>query len=216
MKPLKLFVLSISFFLPLGLIVFLHSFGKNEYTLPPVDIPVVPGCQADNLKGDTPIVPGFSFTTQDSAHFSADDLNGKVYVANFIFTSCPTTCPVLTSKLLRIQAAYQDEPNVHILSHTVDPETDTPAKLREYAQAYGANTDTWTFLTGEFDAIRQIARCGYRVLVSQDEADARIVHSETLVLVDQKRRIRGYYDGTDDEEIDRLRTEILLLLREKQ
>jgi protein SCO1 len=160
-------------------------------------------------------VPAFSFTNQFSEMVTESSVAGKIYVADFFFTTCKTICPVMNDHLARIYTATRDEKDFLILSHTVDPETDTPDRLRAYAESRGASDRRWQFLTGDKKSLYVLARKGY--LLSADEGDGGaedFVHTQNFALVDKERRIRGFYDGTDSLEMVRLMQEIRILLDE--
>lgn len=163
-------------------------------------------------------VPDFSLLNQDSALVSFADLEGKIIVADFFFTTCPTICPIMTKQMTRLQwllddAAYDD---IHFLSHTVNPKHDTPEVLKAYALEQGANLEKWTFLTGDQDAIFEQGFSGYLLSTQEDEAaPGGFLHSSMFVLLDKNRHIRGFYDGTSTKEVDDLVIDIKMLLKEE-
>ncbi len=143
------------------------------------------------------------------------DVDGQIRVAAFFFTRCPTICPVMTSQMQRVAARFADEPRVRLLSHSVTPEADSVAVLAAYADRYGADPERWWFLTGPKPHIYALARRSYFACL--DEGDGGLqdfVHTENLVLVDARGRLRGFYDGTDAAEVDHLMTDMALLLDE--
>lgn len=151
-------------------------------------------------------LPGFVLVNRDGREVSLGDLVGKPWVADFIFTSCPGPCPLMTAKM----AALGDElpPGVRRVSFTVDPEVDTPAVLDAYARRFGAPED-WLFLTGPRAAIWELARDGFKLGVAPAAAGAppdqgSVIHSTKFVLVDREGGIRGYYDGLDALDVGRL------------
>ncbi len=156
-------------------------------------------------------VPPFGLTTQSGDTFTHDDLEGKVHVADFFFTTCPTICPKMSKNMRRLQKELQKhgltQKKVMLLSFSVDPSHDTPAVLRDYAEEYGADTEQWKFLTGDRDQIYQVGREGYMVTARKDSGKVektRHLHSGHFILVDRKRRIRGYFSGTDSTSLDPL------------
>jgi protein SCO1/2 len=161
-------------------------------------------------------LPSFSLVDQDGRPFGSADLEGRVWIASFIFTRCQTVCPALTVKLARVQARVRNlEPALHIVSFSVDPGFDTPARLLAYARSHRASPRMWTFLTGNDDAVRQTVEKGLRVAMGREADDASqagISHGTHLVLVDGQRRIRGYYDPDDAAAIDRLVLDAALLV----
>ena len=146
-------------------------------------------------------VPSFVMTDQQSKPFGTDNLRGKVWVADFIFTSCQTMCPLLTQKLA--QVVYRSRklgPDVHFVSFSVDPERDTPAKLAEYAHSYHADPHKWSFLTGTLDSIQKAVVEGFKIGVDKHKVTDDfwdIVHGEHMVVVDRQLRIRGYFDSSE-------------------
>ena len=135
-------------------------------------------------------IPPFQLTNQDSEDFDLEDLSGKVWITNFIFTSCPGPCPELTRKMRALQVHYNNEEQVEFVSVTVDPETDDPATLKSYAEQFKANTDQWNFLTGEEDKIVGLARNAFNVPMEEDPN----LHTTRFVVVDQANRVRAYID----------------------
>ena len=143
-------------------------------------------------------------------------LRDKVYVADFFFTTCPTICIAMGQNFQRIQEAYKNEPRVNLVSHTVMPEIDTVEVMYEYGQRMGAVNGKWHLLTGEKEELYRMARRQYFAVMepgtSFDEHD--FIHTENVVLVDEKKRIRGFYDGTNDAQMDLLIKDIASLLND--
>ncbi len=159
-------------------------------------------------------VPDFRFTDQNGQAVTAATFEGKIYIADFFFTSCPTICPVMKKNLLKVYEIYKDSANVSILSHTIDPRHDSVEVLRDYAERLDARTPGWYFVTGDQDSIFSIAR-QYMVSALEDkDAPGGYAHSGALALMDKERRIRGYYDGTEEEATKRLIRDIRTLLNE--
>jgi protein SCO1/2 len=161
----------------------------------------------------------FSFLDQDSNLFSDNQLKGKVYVAEYFFTTCKTICPIMNGQMCRVQKALNEEQDFAIVSFTVDPETDTPYRLKRYADRHKAIPGKWYFLTGTKKQLYHLARTSFFVLkpaevVNQGDAGSDFIHTNHLVLVDKLRRIRGYYDGTSPGDVDRLISDVKLLLTE--
>jgi protein SCO1/2 len=151
-------------------------------------------------------VPAFALTDQTGHPFGTRDLQGKVWVADFIFTACQGSCPLLTQKMALVaKRARQLGPELHLVSLTVDPERDTPERLAEYAARYGANPHKWSFLTGPMTAIQAAVVDGFKVGMGREKVGDfwEIFHGEHLVLVDRQLGIRGYFPATA-EGIDRL------------
>ncbi len=151
-------------------------------------------------------IPPFSLTNQDSLLFTEKDLEGKVFIADFVFTTCPGICPVMTKNMARLQQNLADQEDIWFITHTVDPERDTPPILKRYARRWEADLSNWTFLTGEREDIYQLSKQGYRlgVAIGEEGSTEEFDHSGRMVLVDRDRIIRGYYDGTDSLSINRL------------
>jgi protein SCO1/2 len=145
-------------------------------------------------------IPPFAMTDQQGQPFGTNDLAGKVWVADFIFTSCPTACPMLTQRMVDIEhRARRLGPDLHLVSFTVDPERDTPAKLAEYAQHYKVDPHKWSFLTGPLNVVEKAVIEGFKIGVDRHKTEDdfwEIVHGEHLVVVDRHLRIRGYFDTT--------------------
>jgi len=159
-------------------------------------------------------IADFSFVNQDSAVVTNEDLKDKIYVADFFFTTCPTICPIMKKEMLRVHEAYKGNEEVAILSHTIDPEHDTVALLKQFAQNLGVDTKQWQFLTGDKDEIYDIGEESYMVVANEDpDQPGGFIHSGAFILVDKKRRIRGIYDGTQKNSIDILIKDIKRLLK---
>ncbi|MBC5992364.1 SCO family protein [Pontibacter cellulosilyticus] len=160
-------------------------------------------------------IPDFAFVNQDSQRVTQETVAGKVYITDFFFTSCPTICPKMKSQMLRVYEAYKDNPNVVLLSHSIDPTHDTVAVLKDYADRLGIETNKWHLLTGDKDSIYAIAE--EYLAAAQEDAGAAggFSHSGDFYLIDQQRRIRGHYNGTSEKDVDRLIKDIPVLLNEK-
>ncbi|MBA9075844.1 MULTISPECIES: SCO family protein [Rufibacter] len=161
-------------------------------------------------------IPDFAFLDQDSQMVTPQTVANKIYVADFFFTSCPSICPKMKSQMLRVYEKYKDNPRVALLSHSIDPTHDTVAVLREYADRLGVSSKTWHFLTGDKDTILDLAQKHYLTsALESNEAPGGFEHSGAFLLIDEKRRIRGHYDGTNEQEVDKLMQDMELLLQEK-
>jgi protein SCO1/2 len=161
-------------------------------------------------------VPAFSFTNQTNQTITNDFVTGKIWVADYFFTTCKSICPKLTSHLKAVQAAYAGDGEVKIISFTVDPERDSPSVLYQYASGYDAQTDQWQFVTGSKKELYAFARKGLFIVATDgDGSGADFIHSEKLVLIDKYGHIRGYYDGTSDTEVNQLIKDIQRLKNEK-
>ena len=157
-------------------------------------------------------IADFSLINQNGDTITQENYRDKIYVADFFFTTCPTICPIMTANLVEIQAALVDDPEVLLLSHSVTPEIDTVAQLKKYAIEKGVNDAKWNLVTGDKKQIYELARKSY--LAVQEDGDGGpfdMIHTENFILVDKQRRIRGFYDGTKEEEMDRLLSDIEIL-----
>ncbi len=147
----------------------------------------------------------FKFVNQNGDTITQETYKGKVYVADFFFTTCPTICPVMTKNMADVQTALKDNKKVMLLSHTVMPDVDSVPVLKKYAIENGVNDRTWNLVTGKKEDIYSIARKSYlAVKLGTPDELYDMVHTENFVLVDQKRRVRGFYDGTKKEDMERL------------
>ena len=160
-------------------------------------------------------IPDFEFINQDSVKITQKDFAGKIYVADFFFTTCPTICPKMKTQMLRIFKKFKDNPRVAILSHTIDPRHDTPAVLKEFSKNLGIQNSMWQMVTGDKAKIYEIGQKSYMVSATDDPTQpGGIVHSGAFILVDKNRHIRGIYDGTEPERVDKLMEDMDLLLSE--
>mgnify|MGYP001137369767 CR=1 FL=1 len=212
-NSLKYAILFAILVLPGLIFLFLKTFGENHYDLP-VENPVVAGCEPNLEDGTNHHIPAFSLVDQDSAAFTRERLRGTVHIANFFFTSCPDICLQVTAELRRVQELV-DSDSYQLVSYSIDPAHDTPSVLRDYAGKYKASSTNWSFVTGDFGQLQQLARCGYYILAKRNEMDKQtFVHSDNIVLIDKEGKIRGYYSGTDRKETDRLIIELQVLLEQ--
>ena len=160
----------------------------------------------------------FNLVDQHGLEVTEKAIENKVVVADFFFVSCGSICPIMTKNLQRVHDFYQKNQNVLILSHTVWPEMDSVNVLNNYANQYNANYETWRFLTGDKRELYRLARNDYMVVPAindpnyQHGSEADFIHTENVVLIDKKKRIRGYYDGTDENEMKKLVSDIGKLL----
>jgi protein SCO1/2 len=160
-------------------------------------------------------LPAFELQSQHGQPFGLENLRGKIWVANFIFTSCPTVCPKLTKRMAEVQHRGRNlGDHFHLVSFTVDPDNDTPERLLAYSQSFKINQRRWTFLTGPLGDIEKTVVGGFKIAMGKEEEPGGIFsvfHGERLVLVDAAGAIRGYYEA-NDEDIDRLMRDIGILV----
>lgn len=228
-KPQKAGILLTTLLVPALLYVFLRFFTENHYVLPRF-LPKIDSTRGEPLMSQVKLadgrvvtdtvfnrIPPFSLIDQDGKTVDQSIVKGKIYVASFFFTRCGTVCPRISSQLTRVQDIFRKNPDLVFLSHSVDPEHDRPAQLKAYATKYEAIPGKWYFLTGDKAAIYKLAMRGYYLPavdagVKDGNPDETFIHSEKLVLVDKQGIVRGFYDGTDKEDVDRLVLEIRVLL----
>ena len=159
-------------------------------------------------------IPDFEFINQDSQVVTNALLDSSIYVADFFFVNCPTICPKVKKQMLRIYDKYENNPKIKLVSHTIDPKRDTPEILKRYASNLEVNTDKWIFLTGDKDALYDIADEYFVVAIEDPDAPEGFDHSGKILLVDTERHIRSFGEGTDPEDIDRFLKDIDKLLAE--
>lgn len=155
----------------------------------------------------------FKLTNQNGNTVTPRDYEGKIYVADFFFTTCQTICPIMTDHMVAIQEQLKNDNEVLLLSHTVMPEVDSVAQLKKYALEKGVDDSKWNLVTGDKKQIYNLARKSY-LAAKETEDPYELVHTENFVLVDTKKRIRGFYDGTDPEAIEDLLHDIKILKAE--
>lgn len=168
-------------------------------------LPILGPREVDGVDTVYHTIAPFEFVDQDSARITNADFAGKIYVADFFFTSCRTICPIMKTQMLRVYEATADMPDVLLLSHTIDPEWDTVALLHDFAERLGVESRRWHFVTGIKDSIYKIAQTSYYATAMEDRTEPDgFIHSGAFLLIDRKGRIRGKYDGTKEEEVNRL------------
>ena len=197
--------------------VILYTF----YTLlkPQPDLPVFQPTMVDNTLVDSTVqfvkkyhkIADFKLVNQNGDTITQKDYPG-IYVADFFFTTCQTICPIMTEHMVQIQEKLKNDPNVKLLSHTVIPATDTVAQLKRYAIEKGVNDAKWNLVTGPKKEIYELARKSYLAVKTTGNGDKYdMIHTENFMLIDSKKRIRGFYDGTDPEAIETLLADISIL-----
>lgn len=201
---------SIWFFVALVFIVPATAFAiVNWYEKKIKKLPVYYSIVDENYKQ-------YRFFNQENKEVSLDNMDGKIAVVDFFFTHCVTICPKLTSNLYKVQEAFAKDPTIIINSFTVDPERDSVGQLVEYGKGYKVDPFNWNLLTGNKKDIYRLARNSFRVVVTDgDGGPEDFIHTEKLALVDRKKRVRGYYDGTSEKEVKQLISDIKRLKNEK-
>lgn len=216
MRPKQTLLLGLMLLVPVLAFLFLKSFGTNRYALPTflpdrVDSTLVSGkWQRDTVYHQ---IGDFRLPSQAGREVSQAELaDNGLYVASFFFASCPGACPRLNNQMARVQERYRRDPRVRLASFTIDPARDSVAALGRYAERYGAIAGKWFFFTGDKSALKRLATEEFRVQPLPGDTSAQRLHTQQVYLVDRHRRVRGIYDGTSEKEINRLITEIGVLL----
>lgn len=160
-------------------------------------------------------IPSFSFLNQYNQEVTDEFLDGKIYVTDYFFTTCRSICPVMSTNLERVYKQFNNREDFLILSHTVDPEVDSVPQLLNYAKLHGVNDKKWLFVTGNKKQLYELARKGYLLNAEEGSGDEEdFIHTQNFALIDKEKHIRGFYDGTDSLEINRLITDITILFDE--
>jgi protein SCO1/2 len=178
-------------------------------------LPVYGPVQERNRKQIQHHIADFSLLNQDGEQVTQEKWKNKIVVADFFFTHCPSICPKMTNSLRKVNAQFDNDNDVYISSFTVDPENDSSGQLKKYAIQRSLNTSKWDLLTGDKREIYKLARNSFMIVATDgDGGSADFIHSEKLVLSDREGRIRGYYDGTDETEVNQLIHDIKKLKHE--
>jgi protein SCO1/2 len=157
-------------------------------------------------------IADFSLTNQNGETITQDDYKDKIYIADFFFTTCPTICPIMTKNMASVQEKIMDDPEVMLLSHSVTPQIDSVAQLKKYALEKGVVDAKWNLVTGNKKDIYELARKSYlAVKTDGDGGPYDMIHTENFILVDKQKRIRGFYDGTKEEDIQKLLEDLAIL-----
>ncbi|MDH3651770.1 MAG: SCO family protein [Saprospiraceae bacterium] len=168
------------------------------------DLPIYGPVQTSQGEETFHSVPAFELVSEANLPVIWDEQESDIVVANFFFTYCPSICPKMTSELTRVAAGFLDK-GIHFYSFTVDPIRDTPQRLQSFANKFEIDPNQWTLLTGDKKTIYKLARNGFFLTATDGDGGPNdFIHSEKVILLDQLRRIRGYYDGTDRKDMDRL------------
>ena len=196
-KSTIIFFAIMVFIIPVSAWALLNWYEKKVQVLP------IMGKTKQHRIGD------FYLTNQDGQLKTTADWKDNIVIADFFFTHCPTICPQMTKSLKKIQEAFKTDTEIIISSFTVDPERDSSAQLKKYARQYNLDTRNWNLLTGDKKEIYKLARNSFMIVATDgDGGPEDFIHSEKLVLVDKQKRIRGYYDGTSDTEVNQLISDI--------
>lgn len=157
-------------------------------------------------------IADFSLTNQNGEIITQEDYKGKIYIADFFFTTCPTICPIMTKNMVDLQKALGKDSDVMLLSHSVTPEIDSVAQLKKYTIEKGVDDRNWNLVTGDKKQIYELARKSYlAVKTDGDGGPFDMIHTENFILVDKDKRIRGFYDGTKKEDMDKIMADIEIL-----
>ncbi len=203
--------------MPLRLLPFLLVVFATLTSCEPNDtLPIL--SKEENAEGQTvyKTIPDFAFINQDSQLVTPATFEGKAYIADFFFTSCPTICPIMAQNMRGLYEAYADEPRLAFLSHTIDPARDTVAKLKHYAINLGVEDERWHFVTGHKDSLYAIADDYFNVVVEDPTLPDGFDHSGRFVLIDPRGYIRSYCNGTRADEVEVFKNDIENLLHEME
>lgn len=160
-------------------------------------------------------IPAFRFLNQDSTVITDRDFDGKIYVADFFFTSCTAICPIMHRNMMDIYEEFKGNDEVKLLSHSIDTKYDVPSRLKKYSRKLGLEGTQWEFVHGSREEIYGIAEKSYLTAVGEDsDAPGGYIHQGWFVLVDKDKRLRGAYDGTDEKQVKQLIDDMHTLLRE--
>lgn len=182
---------------------------KKRFLTVAAPLLILSACKSGATLPSYGVVPDFVLTDQSGRAFqSKQNLDGKVWVANFIFTSCTGPCPRMTSQMRKLRDEVRDDSNLRMVSFTIDPARDTPEALNTYSKSFGANPDKWFFVTGAQKDLHHLCR---KVFMLGD-VDGSLEHSSRFILVDQQSRIRGFYDSSDAEAVQKLMTDLRTVL----
>ena len=213
MKNKKVAIFLVSFFILAGGLFLGYYYSVSRDMMKGPALPII---GADNNHHISP----FSFTNQDGKTITEKDIKGKVVVVEYFFATCKGICPRMNENMEKVYKAFRGNPNVMILSHTVDPVKDTVAALKAYSLRFDADPNQWMFLTGDKKKLYDMARYSYLISAQDDTAgvsiDKDFIHDKHYALVDGYGRVRGFYDGLEQGDIARLTGDINLLLQEQK
>ncbi|RYY08196.1 MAG: SCO family protein [Sphingobacteriaceae bacterium] len=223
MKSVKRFIILVLILIVPGFLYYLlQAKGKNRYKPLPVYGPKQVAQTYHKVRGkviyDTIYhqIPDFRLFDQEHELITKQSFQGKIVLFNFFFTACPSLCKEINANIAKLANVYQKNNMLRFVSITVDPENDNSKVLANYAQSLKANKNQWKFLTGDTATIYSLSRNGFLVTaINGNKNPENFVYSEKLVLIDQEGRIRGYYNGTSVNEMDKLNNEIKVLIAEE-
>ena len=216
-KKYKVFILSIAV-VSIAAILMFYNVLKPEEKLPIYQPNMVSFQLVDSTVQHVKRfhkIKDFSLVNQNGEKVTNEDYRDKIYIADFFFTTCQGICPIMKENMIILQDEYKDDDQVYLLSHTVTPEIDTKEVLKKYSLEKGVIDSKWKLVTGDKKQIYNLARKSYLVAEDIEESELfEMIHTENFVLVDPERRIRGFYDGTDQESMNALIYDIKVLKKE--
>ena len=206
-------------------VVFILAFSAVAITLfytilkPAETLPIYQPAEVNEKLVDSSIIhiskyhkiSDFELTNQNGQKITQEFYNNKIYVADFFFTTCQDICPIMTKNMFRLQEELKDDNDILFLSHTVIPEVDTVQQLKKYAVENNVDDSKWNLVTGEKKQIYDLARRSYLAVEDAEYGKFDMIHTENFILIDKQRQIRGFYDGTNDDEIEQLISDIIIL-----
>ena len=209
-------------FITIGFILLFASFaiGLFYYILKPLEtLPIYQPAEVNEKLVDSSIIhvskyhkiADFKLTNQNGEKITQEFYNDKIYVADFFFTTCQDICPIMTKNMYQLQEELKNDNNILFLSHTVIPEIDTVEQLKKYAIENKIDESRWNLVTGDKKQIYDLARKSYLAVEDSEFGNFDMIHTENFMLIDKKRQIRGFYDGTDKNEIIKLLSDIEIL-----
>ncbi|MGN6645765.1 MAG: SCO family protein [Cytophaga sp.] len=208
----KTVYLCLALLAPVFLILFFTIFASSRHKLPVFFAYDSIETERGYVITDAHTIPAYKLIDQTGAEFNSTNYDSCFKVYDFIFTRCGSICPDMTTQLIRVQEAFKNDKDIVLISLSVDPEHDTSQVLQHYATKYNAIPGKWFFLTGAKDSIYTLGQREFFLTAKQNEEDLTdFLHSDKVVLVDKKGWIRGYYDGTEEKDVDRLITELKVL-----
>jgi protein SCO1/2 len=198
-------------FLLFAFVAFLSGCSKKEEH----KLPILGSREVEGNDTVYHTIAPFRFVDQDSSIVTNETFKDKIYVADFFFTSCRTICPIMKTQMVRVYDSIQNDNDVLLLSHTIDPKYDTVALLHDFAERLGVKSNKWHFVTGSQDSIYKIAQTSYFATALEDKTEPDgFIHNGAFLLIDKERRIRGKYDGTKEDDVNRLLEDIKKLRKE--